>query len=87
MVRTISKEGRYMSSAFYGVKMLCLSTKTVIMKLSALLKHYKTSTKLGTTMTAAIKHLHLDIVVSGNPLESNYDVYVGGYSFLDQVPV
>ena len=68
VVRTIKKEWRYLPSTFCMIEMFDLTTETTVAQLNALLRHYKTNTELGMTITTELELLQLEIGVTGNLL-------------------
>ena len=66
---------RYMPPYFCGMELNSLPVETTVAQIKCLLQHYGTNTVLGTILTAVMKHLHVEIGVTGCPLMYAYNTY------------
>ena len=66
---------RYMPHVYCGMELHSLLVETTVAQINCLLQHYGTTTALETILTAAIKHLQVEILVTGCPLSYDYNKY------------
>ena len=66
---------RYMPHVYCGMELNSLTMETTVAQINCLLQHYGTTTLLGTSLTAAIEHLQVEIRVTGCPLSYDYKKY------------
>ena len=75
VARNIPKQLRYLPHQYCGIEWLNLPMETTAAQVNCLLQHYGTDSALGHTMTAAMKHLQLEIGVEGCPLGYSFQKY------------
>ena len=75
VTRTILTAVRYLPHIYCGMELNILPVETTVAQINCLLQHYGTTTALGTTLTAAIEHLQVDIRVTECPLSYDYEKY------------
>ena len=73
--RSILTALRYMPQVYCGMELHSLPVETTVAQINCLLQHYDTTTALGTTLTAAIEYLQVEIGVTGCPLLYDYNKY------------
>ena len=66
--RSILTAHRYMPHIYCGMELHSLPVETTVVQINCLFQHYGTTTVLGTTLTAAIEYLQVEIGVRGCPL-------------------
>ena len=72
VARTILTAVRYLPHVYGGMELNILPVETTLAQINCLLQHYDTTTALGTTLSAAITHLQVEIGVTGYPLSYDY---------------
>ena len=75
VARTIPTAVRYLPHIYCGMELNSLPVETKVAQINCLLQHYGTTTALGTTLSAAIEHLQVEIGVTGCPLTYDYKKY------------
>ena len=75
VVRSITKEWRYLPATFGGIELFDLTTETTAANLSMFLQHYDTKSALGITLKAAMEHLQLELGVPDCPLQYDFEVW------------
>ena len=73
--RSIPTTLRYMPHVYCGMELNSLPVETTVAQINCLLQHYGTTIALGTTLSAAIEHLQVEIGVTGCPLLYDYKKY------------
>ena len=73
--RSIPTALRYMPHYYCDMELHSLPVETILAQNNCLTQHYDTTTALGTTLTGAIEHMHVEIGVTGCPLLYDYNKY------------
>ena len=75
VARSIPTELRYMPHQYCGMELNHLPVEATIAQINSLLQHYGTTGALGTTLTAAIEHLQVEVGCTGCPLNLDYQKF------------
>ena len=76
VVRTISKGWRHLLHYLCGMELFNLLVKTAIAQINCLLQHCGTGTFLKITLMTVIKHLQVEIGVTGCPFLYDFNIYM-----------
>ena len=75
VAQTTKKEWRYLPSAFCGMGLYNIATKTIAATINSFLQHYNMSTSIGVTLQACLENLQLELGVPDNPLLYNFSIW------------
>ena len=75
VARSIPTELRYMPHQYCEMELNSLPAEATITQINSLLQHYGTTSALGTTLTAAIEHIQVEVGCTGCPLNLDYQKF------------
>ena len=75
VARSIPTKLRYMLHQYCGMELNRLPVEATIAQINSLLQHYGTTSALGTTLTAVIEHLQVEVEYTGCSLNLNYQKF------------
>ena len=73
VVRSISKELRYIPSFYGGVGLFDLTCKTTAVTLNSFLQYYGTATPLGIYLKGSLENLQIELGVQHCPFKYNFE--------------
>ena len=75
VVRSITREWRYLPATFGGMELFELPIETTAATISSFLQHYSTGSQIDIALTAAMQYLQLEIGVDRCPFEMDFTVW------------